>query len=114
MTIEDTPGSQLLSELEQDPEDFEVIKKRYSAFFRTNLDDLLQTLGIDTLIIGGVNTHACVRVAVIDAYQRDYEVVLAIDCTDSYDEEHHRVSLSYLTKTMSTAKTNQEICETVG
>jgi isochorismate hydrolase len=41
--------------------------------------------------------------AVIDAYQRDYEVVLALDCTDSYDEEHHRVSLRYLTGGMSTA-----------
>ena len=109
VTIENTPGSQLLSELEQGPGDFEVIKKRYSAFFRTNLDELLQILGTDTLIIGGINTHACVRMAVIDAYQRDYEVVLALDCTDSYDEEHHLVSLRYLTGGMSTGKTNQDI-----
>jgi len=113
VTIENTKGSQLLTELEKAPADFEVMKKRYSAFFRTHLDDLLQTLGTDTLIIGGVNTHACVRMAVIDAYQRDYEVVLAIDCTDSYDEEHHHISLRYLTRTMSTAKTNQEIFELV-
>jgi nicotinamidase-related amidase len=109
VTIENTTGSQLLSELEQDPTDLEVVKKRYSAFFRTNLDELLQTLATDTLIIGGINTHACVRMAVIDAYQRDYEVVLALDCTDSYDEEHHRVSLRYLTGGMSNAKTNQDI-----
>ncbi len=109
VTIENTPGSQLLSDLERDPADVEVVKKRYSAFFRTNLDDLLQTLAADLLIIGGINTHACVRMAVIDAYQRDYEVVLALDCTDSYDEEHHLVSLRYLTRGICAGKTNPEI-----
>jgi nicotinamidase-related amidase len=109
VTIENTPGSQLLNELERDPTDLEVVKKRYSAFFRTNLDELLQTLAADLLIIGGINTHACVRMAVIDAYQRDYEVVLALDCTDSYDEEHHHVSLRYLTRGICTGKTNPDI-----
>lgn len=109
VTIENTKGSQILEELHKEHSDYEVIKKRYSAFFKTNLDDLLEKLKIDTLIIGGINTHACVRTAVIDAYQRDYEVILAIDCTDSYDEEHHKVSLKYLTKSISIAETNQEI-----
>jgi maleamate amidohydrolase len=111
VTIENTPGSQLLSDLERDPADVEVVKIRYSAFFRTNLEDLLQTLAADLLIIGGINTHACVRMAVIDAYQRDYEVVLALDCIDSYDEEHHLVSLRYLTRCICAGKTNPEIVD---
>lgn len=109
ITIEGTPGAQLLSELIKDSSDYEVIKKRYSAFFKTSLDELLTKLGVDTLIICGVNTHACIRTAVIDAYQRDYEVVIATNCTDSYDLEHHRVSLNYLTKTISKAISNEEI-----
>jgi hypothetical protein len=40
--------------LERDPTDLEVVKKRYSAFFRTNLDELLQILAADLLIIGGI------------------------------------------------------------
>src|SRR2546430_7101471 len=71
VTIENTPGSQLLNELERDPTDLEVVKKRYSAFFHTNLDELLQTLAADLLIIGGVNTHACVRMAVVFASSRE-------------------------------------------
>ena len=109
VTIENTPGSQLLNELERDPTDLEVVKKRYSAFFHTNLDELLQTLAADLLIIGGITTHACVRMAVLDAYQREYEVVLALDCTDSYDEEHHHISLRSLTRGICTGKTNQDI-----
>jgi nicotinamidase-related amidase len=109
VTIENTPGSQLLSELERDPTDVEVVKKRYSAFFRTHLDELLPALAADLLIIGGINTHACVRMTVIDAYQRDFEVVLALDCIDSYDQEHHQVSLRYLTAGICAGKTNPEI-----
>ena len=109
VTLEGTPGSQLLAGLHTEETDKEIIKKRYSAFFKTNMDNLLEELGIDTLIIGGVNTHACVRTAVIDAYQRDYEILLAIECTDSYDEEHHRVTLKYLTSVMSQPKTNAEL-----
>ncbi|HEV2402684.1 MAG TPA: isochorismatase family cysteine hydrolase [Candidatus Saccharimonadales bacterium] len=109
VTIENTKGCQILKELHRESGDYEVIKKRYSAFFRTNLDMLLTKLNINALIICGVNTHACVRMAAIDAYQRDYEVILATDCIDSYDKEHHSVSLKYLTREIASGKTNQEI-----
>ncbi len=110
ITIENTEGSQILSELDRAKSDYEVIKKRYSAFFNTNLDELLKKLGIDTVIVLGINTHACVRMTAIDAYQRDYEVILALDCINSYDGEHHRVTLEYLTsRGIATAKTNTEI-----
>src|SRR5205809_7865602 len=44
VTIAGTEGSMLLPELEQRPNDHLIIKKRYSAFFKTNLDELLGTL----------------------------------------------------------------------
>lgn len=111
ITIENTPGSKLLPELAIDATDHTIIKKRYSAFFNTNLDQLLAQLNADLLIFAGINTHACIRVSVIDAYQRDYEVILAADCIDSYDEEHHNISVNYLTKTIASAKTNKEILQ---
>lgn len=109
ITIENTEGCQLLPELDRQENDYEVIKKRYSAFFKTGLDDLLDRLKVDTLILGGVNTHACIRTAAVDAYQRDYEVILATDCIDSYDEEFHKVSLRYLGRSISEQLTNEEI-----
>jgi nicotinamidase-related amidase len=108
-TIAGTPGSQLLAGLNRNESDHQIIKKRYSAFFQTDLDELLGKLEVDTLVLGGVNSHACVRTTVIDAYQRDHEVIIAVECVDSYDYEHHRVSLRYLTETMAVAKTNQEL-----
>ncbi len=109
-TIENTNGCKLLPELNQQENDHEIVKKRYSGFFKTALDDLLNQLEIDTLIIAGVNTHACVRMTVIDAYQRDYEVILATDCIDSYDKELHKVSLRYLKNSnISALLSNKEI-----
>ncbi len=96
ITIEGTEGAQFLPELNIDPADEVVIKKRYSAFFRTRLDELLERLGVKRIILAGVNTHACVRMAAIDAYQRDLEVVIAKECVASYDQQHHDMSLKYL------------------
>ncbi|MDO8452222.1 MAG: cysteine hydrolase [bacterium] len=107
--IKDTQGSKLLEGLVVNDGDLHIIKKRYSAFFKTDLDKILEGLPVDSLIMAGINTHACVRTSVIDAYQRDYPVTIALDCTDSYDEEHHDISIKYLTRNISEGKTNQEI-----
>jgi maleamate amidohydrolase len=96
ITIAGTAGSELLGELERLPEDRVIVKKRYSAFFGTDLDAQLETLRPDVLILAGVNTHACVRTTAIDAYQRDREVIIAAQCVASSDPEHHEVTLRYL------------------
>jgi nicotinamidase-related amidase len=109
ITIKGTHGSQIASELAVASSDPIIVKKRYSAFYRTNLDHLLQELSPGALIIAGINTHACVRMTAIDAYQRDWNVILAADCVGSYDQEHHRVSLNYLRQEIATVLANQEI-----
>lgn len=95
-TIRGTEGIQLVSGLDYRAGDHEIIKKRYSAFFKTDLEALLSTLRIETLVITGINTHACIRTTAIDAYQRDMNVIIPRTCISSSDEEHHRVSLKYM------------------
>ena len=87
------------------------MKKRYSAFFGTQLARLLESLRCSHLIIGGVNTHACVRATAVDAFQLDYEVILAIDSIASYDDEYHRESIRYLTQAIGKPMSNGEIRE---
>ena len=89
ITIKGTDGCQIVSDLAIAPSDYVVIKKRYSAFFKTDLDQTLDHLKPDVLVLAGINTHACVRMTAIDAYQRDWKIILAADCVDSYDREHH-------------------------
>ena len=108
-TIKGTPGCQILPELAFAPFDSVIVKKRYSAFYGTGLDEALLRLGPDAIILAGINTHACIRTTAIDAYQRDWPVVLAADCIDSYDREHHEISLRYMKDKIAAVMTNQEI-----
>jgi nicotinamidase-related amidase len=110
VTIKGTEGCQLLPGLAVAPADPIVVKKRYSAFFGTGLDQLLNRLAPDTLILAGINTHACIRTTAVDAYQRDWPVILALDCIDSYDREHHEVSLRYMRDKIAAVRTNLAIC----
>ena len=96
MFVKGTPGPQILDELERSGADLEVIKKRYSMFFGTDLDALLQRLGTDQVILAGVNSHACIRTAAVDAYQRDLEVLIVRECVASKDVPHHDVTMAYL------------------
>ncbi len=109
LTIKGTGGEEILPELRREASDYEIIKKRYSPFFGTALEDLLRELSIDTLIIAGVNTHACIRMAAIDAYQRDYKVIIAKDAVDSYDIKHHEVTLDYLSRGIADVLSVEEI-----
>jgi maleamate amidohydrolase len=96
MYIKGTPGSAIVDELVMQDGDFEIIKKRYSMYFNTGLDKLIGQIDPSKLILAGVNTHACIRMAAIDAYQRDYRTIIVKDAIASQDKRHHDVSLEYL------------------
>jgi nicotinamidase-related amidase len=109
ITIKGTPGCQIISDLAVEASDAHIVKKRYSAFFGTILDETLAHLRSDALILAGINTHACIRTTAIDAYQRDWNVILASDCIDSYDREHHDISLRYMKNKLASVMSNAEI-----
>ena len=96
ITIKGTQGAKIIPELMPGSEDHHVIKKRYSAFFRTDLDRLIADQRIDTVVLAGINTHACVRMTAIDAYQRDLEVIIPKQAVGSYDRSHQDISLRYM------------------
>ena len=109
MNIIGTPGAELDERLETRDDDITIVKKRYSPFFATHLDAVLAKMDIRSLVITGINTHACVRMAAIDAYQRDMRVILARQAIDSYDEEHARVSLRYMDGKIARVLDNETI-----
>lgn len=109
VTIRGTPGCELLSELDQRPGDHEIVKQRYSAFFGTELEEILEEQRCTHLVVSGVNSHACVRMTAVDAYQRDYHVILAEEAISSYDDEYHRESMRYLEWSIGKRMKNAEI-----
>ncbi len=109
VVIDGTPGARIHSELARHNEDTVVIKKRYSAFFGTDLERILSDLDPEQVTLAGVNTHACVRSTAIDAYQRDMRVLLASDCLASHDPDHGRISMAYMDRNIAVAASNDQI-----
>jgi nicotinamidase-related amidase len=109
ITIRGTPGCRIIPEIGRESTDHEVVKHRYSAFFGTEMAALLHSLKLTHVVIGGINTHACVRATAIDAFQHDYRVIMAVEAISSYDSEYHRESMRYLAQSIGTLMTNPEI-----
>ena len=114
MFIKGTRGPLVLDELIRDASDIEVVKKRYSMFYGTELESLLEDLDADSLVLAGVNSHACIRTAAIDAYQRDLPVTIVRECVASKDPAHHQVTMDYLDGGIATLVTLAEIQEQPG
>jgi len=73
--------------------DWEVFKHRYDAFIDTDLDLILRSRGIRTLIICGVTTNVCVESTTRHAYFLDYYCVVPRDCVAAYGDDLHEMAL---------------------
>lgn len=79
--IKDTWNTDILDDLKPLPDDIVISKHRNSAFFGTDLDMILRSLGIKFLIVTGCATSVCVDSTIRDAMFRDYWCLLLSDCT---------------------------------
>jgi len=77
--VENTWATQVIDDLDPQPDDIRIIKHRYSAFFQTDLDLVLKDMLIDQVIVFGVVTNICVRSTVHDAFFLGYDVVVPAD-----------------------------------
>jgi len=70
-----------------------LVKLFASAFFGTQLDDLLRRAGCDTVIVTGASTSGCVRATAVDALQYGYRVLVPRDAVADRAAEAHNASL---------------------
>ena len=75
------------------PRDYIVPKRRYSAFFGTDLEILLRGLQVDTLLLCGGLTDVCVHYTFVDGHQWDYHCRVAEDCVAGSSVEAHNAAL---------------------
>jgi nicotinamidase-related amidase len=92
-TIPGTPGHAFVPDLQPLPTELVVPKYRSSAFWGTNLEMLLRSNGIETVIVGGCTTEGCVESTARDAMFCDHYVVIAEDCVGSDDLAQHEASM---------------------
>jgi ureidoacrylate peracid hydrolase len=79
--------------LKPKPEEVIVTKHRYGAFESTDLDLVLRSRGIRSVIMTGVATNVCVETTARQAFLRDYYVVFTNDCTAAYAQQDHDATL---------------------
>lgn len=75
------------------PDDYLIQKRRYSAFFGTDLEILLRGLKAETLILVGGLTDVCVHYTFVDAHQSDYFCRVIEDCVAGSSIDAHNASL---------------------
>jgi maleamate amidohydrolase len=92
--------TQLPSILQVNDSDLIIQKRRYSAFFATDLDLQLRERGIHTLILAGVKTHVCVRATAQDAFALGYEVIVVREAVGSNHAHLHAASLEDIERYM--------------
>ena len=70
-----------------------IVKKRYSAFYNTDLESLLRTTDVRQILISGVCTNICCEATAHDAFFRDFDVLFLVDATGAIDETAHLATL---------------------
>lgn len=108
-----TPGSAGTCSIEEPaalaprPEDYIIIKPRFSAFFQTELDLILRRLGVRNIILTGTTTPNCIRTTAYDGISLDYNVVALEDCCSSQTPEIQRANIDDMARIGVTVMTSE-------
>jgi nicotinamidase-related amidase len=101
----------IIDELEPQPGDHLITKRRRSAFHDTGLDTLLRDLGVTQIMLAGVSTSAGVESTARSAHDHGYHVVLATDAMADQDPDSHRHSLERVFPKLGETATSAEIID---
>jgi ureidoacrylate peracid hydrolase len=85
---------ELADEIQPIDGEYTVDKTRYSAFYKTDLEEILRKEGVDSVILCGITTECCVESAARDAFFRDFGVVVVADAVAAYSAERHESTLT--------------------
>ncbi len=89
-------------------------KKRYDCFVGTDLDFVLRSHGINTMLITGVNTNSCVLCTVAAANVRDYAAVVVEDCVDTMDgPDLHAAALLCIRTALGWVMTSEHVIQSL-
>ena len=97
--VKGTHGAEIIQELKADIElDYFIQKTRYSGFYKTKLEDLLNQLAPNEVHVAGVCTSICVMDTVSGLRNRDYKVIVHKKGVADFDVEAHEFSLKRMKK----------------
>ena len=101
-----------VEELEPVGDEPEIIKPRVNAFYGSELELLLQSRDIDTLVLMGVTTEMVVESTARQAMDSDYRVIVLEDCCASSQQAYHDNSILVMDR-MAEISNSQEFVQTL-
>ena len=93
-SIRGTQDAEVTDLLIQAPTDIYSPKRRFSAFYKTDMDQILRLYGVDTVAICGISTHWCVLITALDALANDFQACILEDCCAAFTREMHETTLN--------------------
>jgi nicotinamidase-related amidase len=93
-----TTGAEVAAELARHPDDLWLPKPRFSAFFRTGLEEWLKAREVTLCAVAGITTNFCVLTTAMDALCCNFKTVILEDCTTAATESVHRQALDLYRK----------------
>jgi ureidoacrylate peracid hydrolase len=113
--VKDSWGAAIVDELAPEAGDILIEGKRgLDTFASTNLDFILRSKGIKTLVLGGFLTNCCVESTMRSGYENGYQVITLSDCVAATSVEEHDNALRYDYPMFSQPMTSTEFIEAVG
>ncbi|KAK8936016.1 hypothetical protein KSP39_PZI013544 [Platanthera zijinensis] len=104
-------GAELVEGLSAEEGEYKLVKTRFSAFFGTHLNSLLQSSGIKSLVVVGVQTPNCIRQTVFDAVASDYlPVTVIVDATAAATTKIHSANIHDMHNIGVSTPTLEEWC----
>ena len=114
VAIEGKSGSNVIPELDPRPDDYYILKYRWSSFHQTYLDLALRTAKIDTLIISGGSTDVGVAATVFAGRDLDYNMIVARDaCATVHDQRAHDVLMDLIFPRMCRVRTTEQVLQMI-
>ena len=103
----------ILKTLEPEPGDIVLVKHRYSAFQRSNLETLMRVRGRDQLIVSGIYAHIGCTLTAGEAFMRDIEPFMAADALADFSREKHNMALAYVAAVCGVPLMTTQILEAI-
>ena len=94
--VKDSWGAAIVDELSPQEGDIVIEGKRgLDTFASTNLDFILRSKGITTIVLGGFLTNCCVESTMRTGYEHGYQVLTLTDCMAATSPEEHDNAIAY-------------------
>lgn len=107
--MEGSKGAEFVPELKPIEGEWQVPKHRYSAFTGTNLDVLLRSRGVRSVVITGVSTNACIDSTMRAAFEHEYYVAVPTDGVASWNHDLHKATLENCNHRIGVTPTTDEL-----